>query len=327
MSDLEDLMMGVIEGFLHNPDMLQKAAKGAYRTSPINGRRRATKEEIADRKQALYYWAREETPVTIRRLFYRAATAGLVAKDQKGYKKIQSTLVRMRRDGDLPYNWIADSTRWMRKPATHNSLEAAIADTAAHYRRAVWSNADIQIEVWLEKDALAGVIYPVTSKYDVPLMVARGFASLSFLHHSAMALKRDGRPAVIYHLGDSDTSGRDAAAAIERDLKEFAPELPIQFEILAVTDDQIDEMDLPTRPDKKSGKPVVELDAINANDLRDMVESAITAWLPENKMKVLQVAEASERQLLEAWSDAIDGGLIDIEDETERLQTLAEECP
>jgi len=41
------------------------------------------------------------------------------------------------------------------------------------------------LKIWLEKDALAGVIYPVTDLYDVPLMVARGYASLSFLHGAA----------------------------------------------------------------------------------------------------------------------------------------------
>jgi hypothetical protein len=51
-------------------------------------------------------------------------------------------------------------------------------------------DADAYVEVWLEKDALSGVVLPVTSMYDVPLMVARGYASLSFLHSAAARSRR-----------------------------------------------------------------------------------------------------------------------------------------
>lgn len=64
-------------------------------------------------------------------------------------------------------------------------------------------SADSYVEIWLEKDALAGVIYSVTSMYDVPLMVARGYASLSFLYTAADAINELAVPAYIYHLGIS----------------------------------------------------------------------------------------------------------------------------
>jgi hypothetical protein len=48
----------------------------------------------------------------------------------------------------------------------------------ALYRKSLWTNVSSYVEIWLEKDALAGVVYPVTSMYDVPLMVSRGYASL-----------------------------------------------------------------------------------------------------------------------------------------------------
>jgi hypothetical protein len=38
----------------------------------------------------------------------------------------------------------------------------------------------VHIEVWLEKDALAGVIYEETEKWAVPLLVSKGFSSLSY---------------------------------------------------------------------------------------------------------------------------------------------------
>ena len=61
-------------------------------------------------------------------------------------------------------------------------MQDALEETARLYRKSLWADADAYVEIWLEKDALSGVVYPVTSQFDVPLMVARGYASLSFLH-------------------------------------------------------------------------------------------------------------------------------------------------
>ena len=41
------------------------------------------------------------------------------------------------------------------------------------YRRAIWDDQDVYVEIWLEKDALAGVVYDETEKWDVPFMVTR----------------------------------------------------------------------------------------------------------------------------------------------------------
>ena len=87
--------------------------------------------------------------------------------------------------------------RWQRKPRTFDSVEDALRNTAAFYRKALWNEADSYVEIWLEKDALAGVVYPVTSMYDVPLMVARGYASLSFLYSAAEAINELDVPAYI----------------------------------------------------------------------------------------------------------------------------------
>src|SRR4051794_3971521 len=91
----------------------------------------------------------------------------------------------MRRAGDMPFDWLADNTRWQRKPRTFHSVEQALQETARIYRKALWQDSEAHVEVWLEKDALAGVLLPVTALYDVPLMFARGYASLSFLHSAA----------------------------------------------------------------------------------------------------------------------------------------------
>ena len=211
----------------------------------------------------------------------------------------------MRRAGDLPYDWLADNTRWQRKPRTFNSVEDALRNTAAFYRKSLWTNADSYVEIWLEKDALSGVIYPVTSMYDVPLMVARGYASLSFLYSAAEYINSLYVPTYIYHLGDFDPSGVNAGEKIEETLRELAPDAEIFFERIAVTPEQIEHWDLPTRPTKTSdtraknfGAISVELDAIEPNQLRHLVQDAIEQHLPAHKYEILKAAEQSEREII-----------------------------
>src|SRR5262249_6212030 len=162
----------------------------------------------------------------------------------------QTDLTVMRRAGELPYDWLADNTRWQRKPRTFSSVKQALRDTAAFYRKSLWTHADSYVEIWLEKDALAGVVLPVTSMFDVPVMVARGHASLSFPHSAAEAINKLDVPAFIYHLGDFDPSGVNAGEKIEETLRELAPDADIVFQRIVVTEEQIADWDLPTRPTK-----------------------------------------------------------------------------
>jgi hypothetical protein len=275
-----------------------------YETSPIK-RQRATKAEVEQRRRDLYAIVEAMEPMTVRQVFYQATVRGLVEKAESGYAKVQTDLTVMRRAGELPYGWLADNTRWQRKPRTFGSVEQALQDTARFYRKSLWDNADSYVEIWLEKDALAGVVYPVTSMNDVPLMVARGYASLSFLHSAAEYINTLSVPTYIYHLGDFDPSGVNAGEKIEETLCELAPDASMLFERLAVTPEQIAEWDLPTRPTKKSdtrsknfGSISVELDAIEPNQLRGLVQEAIERHLPANQLAVLKAAEESERGII-----------------------------
>jgi hypothetical protein len=272
--------------------------------SPIK-RIRATKAEVEARREALLAIVDDGRPMTVRQVFYQATVRGLVAKVETSYAKVQNDLTLMRRDGVLPYDWIADNTRWQRKPHTFDSVEDALNETARFYRKNLWADADCYVEIWLEKDALSGVVLPVTSIYDVPLMVARGYASLSFLHSAAEYINALDIPAHIYHLGDYDPSGVNAGEKIEETLREMAPAADITFERLAVTPEQIAAWDLPTRPTKASdtrakgfGDISVELDAIEPNRLREIVQRATERHLPPRQFKVLKAAEESERTLI-----------------------------
>jgi hypothetical protein len=279
-------------------------------------RPRRTKAAIGSVRDAIKGILEQNNPQTVRQVFYALTVKGCISKQEIEYKRtVVRLLTEMREAGDVPFEWIADNTRWQRKPSSFTGIEACLEATANSYRRNLWASMPVYIEVWCEKDALAGVLLQETKIYDVPLMVARGYSSLSFLHSAAMAIKDRGKPAYVYHFGDLDPSGVDAARDIEAKLRRYAPEAEIHFERPAVTRAQVEEWNLPTRPTKQTDTRAkkfngtsVELDAIPADKLRALVRECIERHVDQHQLKILKVAEESERSFLKLVAGTYGGG-------------------
>ena len=124
-------------------------------------RKRATKAEIRTRKDACIKFAEAQSPVTVRGVYYHLVTLGLVEKNEAGYRKVQRACKQLRLDGELDWRHISDNSRWMRRIPTVNSIAEALDRTASNYRRDFLGWSGCQIEVWCEKDALAGVFSDV----------------------------------------------------------------------------------------------------------------------------------------------------------------------
>jgi hypothetical protein len=101
-------------------------------------------------------------------------------------------------------------------------------------RLAYASDSGDYVEPWIEKDALAGVVYDVTAPYDVRLMVTKGYASLSFLHEAAQAFEEHEKDVYVYFFGDHDPSGVDIARTTEERFRQFAPGTMIFFQKVAI---------------------------------------------------------------------------------------------
>ena len=293
------------------------AMPAAYGTSPIK-RQRATASDVEARWVALYNIVWHQQPMTVRQVFYQATVRGEVEKTEAGYRKVQHALAEMRRSGFLPFSWITDSTRLQRKPRTFSGIEQALNDTARLYRKSLWHDAKAYVEVWLEKDALAGVVWPITDAYDVALMVTRGYSSLSFLHSAAQYIASLDVPTYIYHFGDYDPSGVNAGEKIDESLRAMAPDAEIHFERVAVTEAQMAEYHLPTRPTKTTdsrargfGAVSVELDAIPAETLRLLTEEVIQRHLPKDRLDQMLIVEADEKRLLHGLVGLINGSRTD----------------
>jgi len=269
--------------------------------------------ELAALHEAILAVCAVDHPLSVRGVFYRVMSAGAVEKTEKAYAAVQREVLKLRRAGDLPYGWIADGTRWHVKSESWSCVEAALDDAAASYRRALWHDQDTYVEVWSEKEAISSIVAPVTDQWDVPLMIARGFASETFLWQTAATIRAEGKPTVVYQLGDHDPSGVAAWEHVQRGLRDFAPDVEIVFERLAVTPEQIVALDLPTRPTKATDSrsrtfagESVEVDAVPTSVLRRIVEDAIVFWIDEHALAATRLAEQHERQgllaMAQGWS-------------------------
>jgi len=246
--------------------------------------------------------------MTVRQVFYQLVGMRAIDKTEAEYKNsVCRLLAEMRRDGQIPYGWIGDNTRWQRKPRTHASLSDALRETAELYRRRIWDAQAAYVEIWLEKDALSGVLYEETEHWDVPLMVTRGFSSLSFLHSAAEVIAEVGKPAYLYYLGDRDPSGVVIDRKIEQELRAMAPGAEIHFERVAVTPEQIVTLNLPTRPTKASDSrsrsfvgESVEVDAIEPTTLREIVRTCVEQHIDERVLRTTRAIEREERASLRA---------------------------
>jgi hypothetical protein len=178
--------------------------KTANRTRPTKtGRRSQT--DIRRIKDAIYGLLEDDNPMTVRQVYYRLVSEGEIDKTEGEYKQTVCRLLGvMRRAREIPFGWIADNTRWMRKPSTYSSLESMLDEQKSLYRRSLWNDQEAYVEIWLEKDALSGVLYPVTAEWDVPLMVTRGYPSISYLHSAAEAIADQSVPTYLYYFGDHE---------------------------------------------------------------------------------------------------------------------------
>jgi hypothetical protein len=257
-----------------------------------------------------------DQPMTVRQVFYQLVVRGALEKTEAQY---QGTVIRllteMRMDGTIPFTWITDESRRRRLTQTHDSIEDALAHTAKFYRRSALAQSSDYVEIWCEKDALAGVMWGPVSEYDVPLMVSRGMPSITFLHGTVREILRAdqaGKQTYIYQFGDHDPSGVLIPQMIQSRLNQMCERLdcrPPIIERVALTEDHIDEYNLPTRPTKRDGNKhiggfegeSVELDALPPRVLRQMVTEVIEQHISPEETEVLRTAEASERELLRAW--------------------------
>lgn len=263
----------------------------------------------------------DEKPLTVRRCLYRASVQGLVpGTDDESYNRTQYLVLKLRRKGFVAYNWISDSSRRRLKPSSWSGL-ADFADTAAEaYRKDLWARQPWHIEVFTEKDAMTGVLHPVTSQFDLHLNVIRGQVSETFVWEIAEEWREIKKPILALYFGDHDPSGLSIEASIKNRLLGFLPpdrREAITWKRLAITAEDFANTDLlgleVKKGDKQGRKYVerfgnrcVEVDALSANEVRERLQNEVLSHIDADAWARLREVEDLERQsikeiLMPAW--------------------------
>lgn len=257
--------------------------------------------------------------LTLRQLYYQFVSRGLIPNSDREYKRLGSIINDARLAGLIDWNHITDRTRNVRMNS-HWEDPGEIIHSAAHsFAVDKWKDQPYRPEVWIEKDALVGVISDVCNRHDIPYFSCRGYTSQSEMWGAARRLlehDRNGQRPLILHLGDHDPSGIDMTRDIDERLELFMGGLKVNR--LALNMSQVEEYDPPPNPAKvtdsrasgyisRFGASSWELDALEPAVIAGLIENAILGIRDEDAWELAVDREAEGKTLLSRastrWSD------------------------
>jgi hypothetical protein len=259
--------------------------------------------------------------LTLRQLYYQLVSRVVIPNKGKEYDKLSVLLREGRMCGIVDWDAIEDRLRRPSSPASFNSPQEILDAAIAQYQLPRQEGQDTYLEVWVEKDALSGVLGRVTRKYHVPILVNRGYSSASAMFDSYQrfenAYNNDQSIKIIY-LGDYDPSGIDMIRDVEGRTREFiegqhGDGYAFDFEILpvALTRAQIKQYNPPPNPAKMTdsraagfvrehGTQSWEVDALRPEVLNGILEAAILAHIDEKRYKAVVGREEADKKKLRA---------------------------
>lgn len=247
--------------------------------------------------------------LTLRQIYYQLVARQIIPNEQRYYKKLSRLCVTGRDEGILPEEGFADRLRAVDKLGSWVDLNEFMQTVKRSYRKDKWQNQDNYIEIWTEKDALRSVLTEITYKYDVALMVTRGQLSRTEVYRTTGRYKAQGdKECHLYYCGDFDPSGLSIYDSIKKRIMDFG--VFINFERIALTQEQIEKYQLPSDPAKQSdpnynkfvdlwgSDMVVELDSLPPDILRKIIEDCILQNIDEGHLVWALRKEKSEKARL-----------------------------
>lgn len=258
--------------------------------------------------------------LTLRQLYYQMVSRDIIPNRVTEYKRLGSIVNDARLAGLIDWNAIEDRTRNLRDLAHWTEPSDIIESCAAQFRIDRWAGQSHRVEVWIEKDALVGVIEGVCREWDVPFFSCRGYTSQSEMWGAAQRLRahlRAGQTPVILHLGDHDPSGIDMTRDISDRLTLFAGQR-IEIKRLALNMAQVEQYDPPPNPAKTTdsryasyanihGDESWELDALEPRVIADLIRTNITQLLDLPEWREAKDVQDGHREMLgkvaQRWDD------------------------
>lgn len=233
----------------------------------------------------------EGLDLTLRQLYYQFVSRDLIANTQREYKRIGGIINNARLAGLIDWNAIEDRTRNIKRNSHWSDPGEIIRTAAESFQLDHWEGQHYKVEVWIEKEALIGVIDSICSDLDVSYFACKGYVSQSEMWAASQRFKRynrcDQQP-IIIHLGDHDPSGIDMTRDIEERQQVFEI-YDIEVNRIALNMDQIEEYNPPPNPAKLTdtrsnayvnqyGSESWELDALEPRVLRKLIEDTVLQY-------------------------------------------------
>lgn len=292
----------------------------AFETFDTTKFRPAGLATVAHANKIIASYQRQGLTLTVRQLYYRFVAAGLIENTFRSYKNLASTIDAGRRRGLIDWSAIEDRTRNLDKPNHWTSPEEIVAAIAEQYKEDPWVEQSCKIEVWVEKEALVGVIEQACKELRVPFLACRGYLSQSEAYEAGKRFQRAARAGfdpIIFHLGDHDPSGIDMTRDNAARVREYSHGA-VEVVRLALNRDQIDEYNPPPNPAKETdsrfeayrdehGDESWELDALEPSVLIDMIQSAVRERIDQEKWDAHMAQEEAKRDALQDASDNWEG--------------------
>jgi len=157
--------------------------------------------------------------LTLRQLYYQLVTKNIIVNNTKEYGKLSKLLKIGRMAGVVDWDAIEDRQRVPKIPYSADDIPGALDDLLSQYRLDRMKNQNVLVEVWSEKDALSGILYEITKKYHIRLVINRGYGSVTAMYDAYKRFKEaitDEKCVYVLYFGDHDPSGLDMI----RDIKE-----------------------------------------------------------------------------------------------------------
>ncbi|MCB5201676.1 hypothetical protein LH464_04185 [Neorhizobium sp. T786] len=275
--------------------------------------------------------------LTLRQLYYQFVSRDIIPNKQSEYKRLGSIINDARLAGLVDWNSIEDRTRNVRGVSTWEDPAEVIRSALHSYREDLWRTQSFRPEVWIEKDALVGVVEPVCRRWRVDYFACRGYSSQSEQYSAGKrfaAMRGEGIRPVVLHLGDHDPSGVDMTRDNRDRLAMFARQ-GVTVKRLALNMDQIEQYDPPPNPAKETdsraagyieeyGDSSWELDALEPTVIDALIEAAITKDLDRQAWDHAKTEEEERKDLLQATSDNWDDVSDIVRKSPDQIERVAE---
>jgi hypothetical protein len=248
--------------------------------------------------------------LTLRQLYYQLVTRNAITNAERSYKNLSSLVSDARLAGLVDWNAIEDRVRVPRQPPQWASISDLVEAATAQYRLNRWDHQTTYVELWVEKDALAGVLAPLAFNHHVTLMVNRGYSSQSAMYEAAQRFKQhQHRDCILFYLGDHDPSGEDMVRDIADRLAMFGVSVDVRK--IALTMEQVQQYNPPPNPAKvtdpraaayiaEHGDESWEVDALPPQVLTQLINDAIEAEIDTDALQEILDKEESDREVLRA---------------------------